>query len=217
MARRGSMSIGKPSAIRQPRKANAISGNADGLNFLRINHPSPFNFQYFEIGNEVYGGWEMDEHGTGGDHLPMPAGKTLPAHDPTTYVSFIKQFQTLADEIDPAISIGIDSGATDSSYNNWLANVLIQSNSSHQNVAVGFISDHIYDQGSGEENDTTLLNDPSTALTPTPANPWDLVTAHSGLSNLHQHQSRPRPPRTSNCWRPNSIPSAPGRANNPQA
>ena len=34
---------------------------------------------------------------------------TTRSHDPATYVSFAKQFQSLAAAIDPSISIGIDA------------------------------------------------------------------------------------------------------------
>ncbi len=58
----------------------ALPNINDGKNFLRINHPAPFGFHYWGIGNEIYGStWETDEHGTGGDHLPMPAGTTSTA------------------------------------------------------------------------------------------------------------------------------------------
>ena len=42
-------------------------GTNDGLNFLRINHAAPFSqITYWEVGNEEYGGWEIDHHGTAG-------------------------------------------------------------------------------------------------------------------------------------------------------
>ena len=61
----------------------------DGLKFLRIGHPAPFtSIKYWEIGNEEYGTWETDHHGT-----PGPGGVGTGAqHDPTTYVTFAKQF-----------------------------------------------------------------------------------------------------------------------------
>ncbi|HEX3356038.1 MAG TPA: hypothetical protein VHS31_03565 [Tepidisphaeraceae bacterium] len=171
--------------------------NDDGRNYLRlggsvpgqsgvinlVTHPAPFGFHYWGIGNEIYGAtWETDEHGTASDHLPMPAGTTRAAHDPTTIVSFAKQFQTLANEIDPTISVGIDSQATDGQFNNWIANVLKQANSTHQNLNLGFVSDHLYDQqpyNNGQnppgESDATLLAAPSTVISPTPANPLDWV------------------------------------------
>jgi hypothetical protein len=111
----------------------------DGLNFLRLNRPDPFGFHYFEVGNEVYGGWETDHHGQGGD--------TGQPHDPATYVAFAQQFATLAASIDPTIAIGVDSGSLHYD-NNWIANVL------QQGVAQGFIpnfvSDHSYMQAPGQ-------------------------------------------------------------------
>ena len=39
----------------------------DGLNFLRINDAAPFTaIRYWEVGNEEYGSWETDHHGTAG-------------------------------------------------------------------------------------------------------------------------------------------------------
>jgi hypothetical protein len=127
-------------------RAAAPLAQDDGLNFLRLNRSQPFGFHYFEVGNEVYGGWETDHHGQGGD-----AGQ---AHDPATYVAFAQQFATLAASIDPTIAIGVDSGSVHYD-NNWTANVL------QQGVAQGFIpnfiSDHSYMQGPGHESDSYLL------------------------------------------------------------
>ena len=65
----------------------------DGLNFMRIAHPAPFtDIKYWEIGNEEYGSWEVDHHGTAG-----PGGVSTGAqHDPATYAAFAKQFASLA-------------------------------------------------------------------------------------------------------------------------
>lgn len=134
----------------------------DGLNFLRIDHPAPFSsITYWEIGNEEYGSWEVDHHGT-----PLPGGGSTGAqHDPMTYVLFAKQFATLAQEITnmaglPAISIGIDSedptGAAD---NNWTRDVLTDGASKSVGFIPGFISDHLYVQAPGSESDSYLLDD----------------------------------------------------------
>jgi hypothetical protein len=130
----------------------------DGLNFLRINHPAPFTeVKYWEVGNEEYGSWEIDHHGTAG---PGGAG-TGAQHDPVTYVAFAKSFQNYASEILttaglPAVQIGIDSGDPGGSYNNWIANVLTAG------LGIGFVpnfnSDHSYMQGPGSESDSFLLN-----------------------------------------------------------
>jgi hypothetical protein len=115
----------------------------DGLNFLRASHPAPFGIHYVEVGNEIYGSWETDYHGQGGD-----SGKP---HDPATYVAFAKQFANYAQQIDPTISIGVDTGGVDT----WTANVLQQCAS--QGFTPGFLSDHNYVQEPGSENDSTLL------------------------------------------------------------
>jgi alpha-L-arabinofuranosidase len=133
-------------------------GTDDGLNFLRIAHPAPFtDITGWEIGNEEYGGWEIDHHGTN-----LPNGTSTGAqHDPATYAKFAEAFASFVtgDQANlPAISIGIDSedptGAAD---NNWTKNVLIQG----QDIGFipGFISDHSYMQGPGAESDSFLLND----------------------------------------------------------
>ena len=75
-------------------RAAAPLATDDGLNFLRLDHPAPFNIQYWEVGNEEYGSWEIDHH--------------TAQHDPATYIAFAKQFATYAAQIAPGISIGLD-------------------------------------------------------------------------------------------------------------
>jgi alpha-L-arabinofuranosidase len=147
----------------------------DGLNFLRIGRAAPFGFHYWEMGNEEYGSWETDEHGASGDTLPMPAGATPKPHDPTTYISFSKQFAALAAQIDPTISIGLsdqdpgnDSGFVDPT---WTSDILAQCVA--QGFIPGFISDHMYPQGPGSESDATLLGVADTTVNST--NPYDLA------------------------------------------
>ena len=67
-------------------------GNNDGLNFLRIKHPTPFpKLPFWEIGNEEYGTFEVDHHGMAG-----PGGvSTGASHDPATYAAFAAQFAGL--------------------------------------------------------------------------------------------------------------------------
>jgi hypothetical protein len=135
----------------------------DGYNFLRINHPAAFaGITYWEVGNEEYGSWEIDHHGTAG-----PGGVSTGAqHDPATYAAFAHTFATYAAEIDPGISIGIDSGDPTTGFNSWTKNVLIQGQAI--GFIPGFISDHSYMQGPGQESDSRLLlhtvSDPSSVL-----------------------------------------------------
>jgi hypothetical protein len=134
------------------RAATPISPD-DGLNYLRIGHPDPFGWHYFEVGNEIYGGWETDHH--------------TPAHDPTTYVAFAKDFARLARQIDPAIAIGLGVQGTRGNYGsvggNWAHEILDQS--ARQGFVPDFLSDHNYMFNPGEENDSRLLlhtiNDPT--------------------------------------------------------
>ncbi len=148
-------SVGYWAALR----AAAPLAHDDGLNFLRIGHAAPLSsVKFWEVGNEEYGSWETDHHGTAG-----PGGASTGAqHDPATYVAFAKQFATLAATITanaglPAVSIGIDSGdPTGGGDNNWTKNVL--SAGAAIGFVPGFISDHSYMQGPGNESDSFLLN-----------------------------------------------------------
>ena len=132
----------------------------DGLNFMRSSHPAPFTgITSWEVGNEEYGSWEIDHHGTAG---PGGAG-TGSAHDPATYAAFAAQFASLAREIQtaaglPQISIGIDSGdPTGASDDNWTSSVLTDGLA--DGFVPGFISDHSYMQAPGAESDSFLLDD----------------------------------------------------------
>ena len=100
----------------------------DGLNFLRIDHPAAFtDIKYWEVGNEEYGSWEIDHHGTA-----TPGGVSTGAqHDPATYAAFAEQFASLASEIQTdgrtaARSRSASTAATRParSDDNWTKNVL---------------------------------------------------------------------------------------------
>ncbi len=147
-------------------RAAAPLAQDDGLNFLRVGQSAPFPVQFYEVGNEIYGGWETDQHGQGGD-----SGR---AHDPATYVAFAKQFATLAQAIAPGISIGID---VDSPSSAWTANVLKQA--AQQHFTPGFLSDHDYAQGPGSENDSKLLQASSN-----PANATSWAARSAGFEKL---------------------------------
>ncbi len=134
----------------------------DGLNFLRIVHPAPFtDVKYWEVGNEEYGSWETDHHGT----VTPGSVSTGAQHDPATYAAFAAQFASLAHTILTdanlpliTISIGIDSGdPTGASDNDWTENVLAHGLA--DGFVPGFISDHSYMQAPGAESDSILLDD----------------------------------------------------------
>ena len=138
-------------------RAAAPLAQDDGLNFLRLDHPAPFQFQYWEVGNEEYGSWEIDHHTV--------------QHDPATYIAFAKQFADLAATIDPSISIGLDVQSPGIDFNNWTADILQQSAS--QGLHVGFLSDHNYVQAPGSESDSNLLLDTVTGTNSDPSDPGD--------------------------------------------
>jgi hypothetical protein len=145
-------------------RAAAPLAHDDGLNFLRLDQYTPFAFHDFEVGNEEYGSWETDHHNA--------------PHDPATYVAFAKQFATYAAQIDPSISIGVDTGSPGTDFNNWIADVLAQSVA--QGFTPGFLSDHNYVQAPGSESDSTLLLD--TVSQPSSGYGWSSRAA--GYENL---------------------------------
>jgi hypothetical protein len=155
----------------------------DGLNFLRIKHSAPFsNIKYAEIGNEQYGSWEIDHHGT-----PGPGGVSTGAqHDPATYATFAAQFASYASEILttaglPPISIGINSGdPTGRSDNNWTQNVLTIGLS--LGFVPGYLSDHDFvQQPTGEGDENLLVNTVSN-----PASNDDWSTRYAAYQSLLQ-------------------------------
>jgi alpha-L-arabinofuranosidase len=147
-------------------RASTPLATDDGLNFLRIDHPASIGIHYFEVGNEEYGSWETDEHGSGGD--------TGAPHDPATYANFVMQFAALAEEIDPTISIGIDApGPSLSDYGGWLGSILTIF--AAHNYTPGFLSDHMYPQNGGSESDSFLLNDTVSDTSQNAGDPTDWV------------------------------------------
>ncbi|MGP8201349.1 MAG: YDG domain-containing protein [Limisphaerales bacterium] len=66
----------------------------DGKNYLRISHPTPLGFKYWEIGNEVYGAsWETDTN-----NVP---------HDPYTYALRAQGFISLIHAVDSTSKVGV--------------------------------------------------------------------------------------------------------------
>jgi alpha-N-arabinofuranosidase len=138
----------------------------DGFNFLRASHPAPFGFRYWEIGNECYGTWEYDLHGTAG------SGLSGVAHDPYTYAQAFQAFSNKMLAVDPSIRIGAVATPGENAYGigtHAVANPN-ESNSQHSGwtpvviatlkslgVTPHFLSHHSYAQEPGSESDAVLL------------------------------------------------------------
>ena len=98
----------------------AIRGQApltsdDGLNFLRIQHPRPFAFKLWQIGDEVYkNGFYGGEHVGNPDlHGPAPTAlkdfgklKNDPKLSPSAYAANLKAFVQAMKAVDPSIKTG---------------------------------------------------------------------------------------------------------------
>lgn len=146
-------------------------GSDDGYNFLRVSHPAPYGYRYWEIGNECYGGWENDLHGTSG------SGLSGVAHDPYTYAQAFQSFYNKMIAVDPTIRIGAVSTEGEDSYGNGThaAPNPNEGNSLHSgwtpvmlatlqslNVTPHFLIYHYYAQNPGNESDSGLLQSGST-------------------------------------------------------
>jgi len=87
----------------------------DGLNFLRIQHPRPFGFKLWQIGDQVYNnGYYGGEH-TGNPDLRGAAPTTQkdfaklkgdPKLSPSAYAENLKTFSRAMKAVDPKIRIG---------------------------------------------------------------------------------------------------------------
>ncbi|PAW76234.1 MAG: hypothetical protein B9S32_16020 [Verrucomicrobia bacterium Tous-C9LFEB] len=138
----------------------------DGKNFLRMSHPAPFGFKYWEIGNECYGTWETDLHGVEG------SGLTGLQHDPYTYAQYFQSFYNQMRAVDPTlrigavISLGEDADGigthavpnpndNNSLHTGWTPVMLATLKS--QGIAPHFLIYHYYAQYPNQESDAILL------------------------------------------------------------
>jgi hypothetical protein len=87
----------------------------DGLNFLRIQHPRPFGFKLWQVGDEVYnnGYYGGDHTGSPDLHGPAPTGpkdwaklKGNAKLSPAAYAENFKLFAQAMKAVDPSIRIG---------------------------------------------------------------------------------------------------------------
>ena len=83
-------------------RASAPLGTDDGRNFLRVSRSSPIGIKYWEVGNECYGSWETDYHGTTWDTAYHGA-----KWDPVTYATAARDFIAKMKAADPTIKIGV--------------------------------------------------------------------------------------------------------------
>ena len=146
----------------------------DGYNFLRVAHPASFGISYWEVGNECYGGWEVDHHGVSGSGLPGVA------HDPYTYAQAFASYYSKMRLADSTIHIGMVGITGEDSYGNgthavpnpneanamhsgWTPVVL--ANLKALGVTPQFMVHHFYPQGPGTESDEYLLQSSAIAAT----------------------------------------------------
>ncbi|MBA3962123.1 MAG: alpha-L-arabinofuranosidase [Chthoniobacterales bacterium] len=163
-------------------------GTDDGYNFLRIAHPAPLGFKYWEIGNECYGDWEYDLHGASG------SGLSGVPHDPYTYAQFFASFYPKMLAIDSTIRIGAVGIPGEDSYGNgthavpnpnenntlhsgWTPVVL--ANLKLLGITPHFLIHHSYVQQPGGESDSGLLQASSSAASDA-ANLRTMITDYVG-------------------------------------
>jgi alpha-L-arabinofuranosidase len=138
-------------------RAAAPLGTDDGKNFLRLSRSTPLGFKYWEVGNECYGGWEIDSNAV--------------AHDPYTYALRATNYIALMKAVDPTIKVGVVSTPGEDSYanntshpaynsregvyhNGWTPVMLTTLASA--GVTPDFLVDHFYSEW-GSDNDQALL------------------------------------------------------------
>ncbi len=139
-------------------RADAPLASDDGYNLLRVSHPAPYGFRYWEIGNENYGSWETDTHAR--------------PHDPYTYGTLARDYLSGMKAVDPTIKVGVvvtdgedayanytDHPATNPRtgqvHNGWTPVLLSTLNS--LGVTPDFVIYHNYAQNPGGESDAGLL------------------------------------------------------------
>ena len=178
----------------------------DGKNFLRLGRTAPLGFKYWEIGNEIYGGWETDANN--------------PAHDPYTYAVRARDYLALMKAVDPTVKIGVVALPGEDAYANYTNHPATNPRTglTHNGwtpvmlatlktfgASPDFLIHHPYPESPGGETMPTCCNPPPAGPPPPPA--------CGTRSRITSAQAGP----TSNCFAPKTIPSAPARANNPPA
>jgi len=96
-------------------RGQAPLASDDGLNFLRIQHPKPFGFKLWQVGDQVYnnGYYGSDHVGNPDLHAAAPTGpkdfaklKNDPRLSPSSYAENLKAFAKAMKSVDSTIQIG---------------------------------------------------------------------------------------------------------------
>jgi hypothetical protein len=96
-------------------RGQAPQASDDGLNFLRLQHPKPFGFKLWQIGDQVYnnGYYGGDHTGNADLHAAAPTGpkdfgklKNDPKLSPAAFAENLKAFAQAMKAVDPNIQIG---------------------------------------------------------------------------------------------------------------
>ena len=100
----------------------------DGLNFLRIGHPTPFGIVQWQIGDQVFnnGYYGGDHTGTPDLHGPAPAKAKDYAHleknpnlSPSFYGARVAAYVTAMKAVDPSIRVGASLATPDGHPSDW--------------------------------------------------------------------------------------------------
>ena len=100
----------------------------DGLNFLRIGHPTPFGIVQWQIGDQVFnnGYYGSDHTGTPDLHGPAPAKAKDYAHleknpnlSPSFYGARVAAYVTAMKAVDPSIRVGASLATPDGHPSDW--------------------------------------------------------------------------------------------------
>ena len=166
-------------------RAAAPLASDDGSNFLRMSHPAAFAFKYWEVGNECYGGWETDQHGSTFPGSPQ---------DPYTYAQNFAVFRQKMLAVDPTIHLGAVVISGQDSYGNgqhaatnpadgtthtgWTPVVL--ANLKSLGALPQFLILHDYPQEPGAESDAGLLAVASTMAATDAADLRTMLTDYIG-------------------------------------
>jgi hypothetical protein len=123
------------------------------------NRTRGYNFKYWEIGNENYGSWEMDNNAR--------------PHDPVTYATRFRDYAAQMKAVDPTIKIGAVVVVDEDSFANYPDesavnprtgvtrrgwNAVMLATLARLGVTPDYVIYHRYEQGPGGESDSYLLS-----------------------------------------------------------